>query len=185
MNQFQHLREVLSLDFKDSSFAGLHPRLQANAEAALSDLNEVLGAVAAHHITDLGLEGAAGHVASVIFAAMDKTGEKAQNLGYTPSIAYLGPRVDRYEVPAPIAVTVASETTSAAAVVIVVFNDTNPSGYGDYTTADALVGGIFNTLDEAKDCVKGIARAISTLNAAMNDIARAEATPTAKYGPSF
>lgn len=185
MNSFKHLREVMSLDFTDTSFAGLHPRLQANAEEAMSVLNDMVAGCDAHHISDLGLDGASGPVANAFFAAMDRTGERAAELGYTPTIAYLGPRVDRYEVPSPVAVTLGSETSPAAAVVIVRFHDVSTTGYGDWATATALVAGIHPTLDDAADSVKAIGRAVGVLNAAMTELTRAEAKVNNRYGPSF
>ena len=185
MNQFKRLRSLLEADYTETSFAGLHPRLAEKASQALATLNRLMAETEAHHITDLGLDGPVPFVSGAFFAAMDKTGEKANELGYTPAVAWLGQRVDRYETPSPVVVTLASETSGRVSLIIVIFTDTNAAGYGEWTTAQAEVGGIFDSLDEAKAELRAITQAVQVLNQAMGEIARGEHKPSQAFGPSF
>jgi hypothetical protein len=164
----QHLREVLELGFHDSAFEGLHPNLQSRAHEALSVLNRMMAETDAHHLSDLGLDGVNPHVTSAFFAALDKTGEKAQELGYRPLVGYLTERVDLYETPGPVIVTLGSEDSPRMALIIVRFTTFADSGYGDWTSAVGEVAGVFETHDEAKVELQAIVRAIKTLKTVMN-----------------
>jgi hypothetical protein len=164
----QHLREVLELGFHDSAFEGLHPNLQSRAHEAMSVLNRMMAETDAHLLSDLGLDGVNPFVTSAFFAALDKTGEKAQELGYRPLVGYLTERVDLYEVPGPVIVTLGSEDSPRMALVIVMFHDFTDSGWGDWTTATGMVAGLFETHDEAINEMRAIVKAIKTLNTVMN-----------------
>lgn len=164
----QHLREVLELGFHDSAFEGLHPNLQTKAHEAMSVLNRMVAETDAHHLSDLGLDGVNPHVTTAFFAALDKTGEKAQELGYRPLVGYLSERVDLYEVPGPVIVTLGSEDTPRMALVIVIFHDFTDSGWGDWSTATGMVAGVLDSHDEAKAELTAIVKAIKTLKTVMN-----------------
>jgi hypothetical protein len=182
----QHLREVLELGFHDSAFEGLHPNLQTRAHDALSVLNRMVAETDAHHLSDLGLDGVNPHVTTAFFAAVDKTGEKAIQLGYRPLVGYLTERVDLYETPGPVIVTVGSEDSPRMALVIVRFTTYADSGYGDWTTAVGEVAGVFGTHDEAKVELTAIVRAIKTLKTVMNATdKRNEGRKASASGPSF
>lgn len=165
-------------DGHSTEFAGLHPRQQATLEAARS----VLRGISCEPLHTLGLD-TAWDVAPYAFAAWDKTGEKAQALGYMPKAVSMGERVELYEVPSPIMVTVASSTSRAAALVVVVFTATNEMGYGDWGTADAFVEGIYDDLDEAEERFVTIQKAL----AALRSWSRGSATggPKGPKGASF
>ena len=182
----QHLREVLELGFHDSAFEGLHPNLQTRAHDALSVLNRMVAETDAHHLSDLGLDWVNPHVTTAFFAAVDKTGEKAIQLGYRPLVGYLTERVDLYETPGPVIVTVGSEDSPRMALVIVRFTTYADSGYGDWTTAVGEVAGVFGTHDEAKVELTAIVRAIKTLKTVMNATdKRNESRKASASGPSF
>jgi hypothetical protein len=162
------LKQVLELGFHDSAFEGLHPNLQSRAHEALSVLNRMVAETDAHHLTDLGIDGVNPSVTEAFFAALDRTGEKAQDLGYRPVIGYLAERVDLYEVPGPVIVTLGSETSPSVALVIVIFRDYTDSGWGDWTTAEGQVAGIFDSLPDAIAELREIVKAIKTLKTVMN-----------------
>jgi hypothetical protein len=185
MNTFNQLRSLLEADYTESSFSGLHPRLAEKASQALATLDRLIGETQAHHITDLGLDGPTPYVSGAFFAAMDKTGAKANELGYMPAVAWLGQRVERYETPSPVVVTLGSEVSPRTALIVVTFTDTNAAGYGDWSTANAQVGGLFESLDDAKAELRAIAQAVQVLNQAMSEMARAEHKPAQAFGPSF
>ena len=182
----QHLREVLELGFHDSAFEGLHPNLQTRAHDALSVLNRMVAETDAHHLSDLGLDGVNPHVTSAFFAAKDRTGEKATQLGYRPLVGYLSEPVDLYEVPGPVIVTLGSEDSPRMALVIVVFHDYTDDGWGDWKTATGMVAGVFDTQDQATDELRAIVSAIKTLKTVMNATdKRNESRKASASGPSF
>lgn len=184
---FSTLREALEVGFTDTSFAGLHPRLANNAAEALSTVEEMLSFADGHTLFDLGLDGLQPHVSSAFFAAIDRTGAKAQVLGYNPVIVNLGERVDRFDVPAPIMVTVASSTSANAAIVVVKFNDVTDLGYADWNTADGWVVDLRHGIDEANRRALEFGRAIKVLNAVMDEMSRVNGQSRRTYsdGPAF
>lgn len=145
-------------DGHESEFAGLHPRQAATLEAARATLRGI-------HLDPVHAIGcdSAWDIAPYAFAAWDKTGEKAEALGYTPLAVTLGDRVDLYEVPSPLMVTVASTLSRRACIVLVVFTATNDMGYGDWGTATCGVEGIYDTLDDAEQRFQDIVKAVRTL----------------------
>lgn len=146
-----------------TALAGLHPNLQANFAEAQSVMSRALSLMHGHSLHDLGITNLTEGVADAYFAAIDRTGAKAQALGYTPRVVYLGDRVDLYEVPSPLIVSLGSTTSPSAALVWVTFLSVNDFGYGDWATADGGVVGIYATLDQAHDQLAEIAKAYRVL----------------------
>ncbi len=171
----------------ETEYHGLHPRQQANLAEARSVLQRFVENLDGHHISQLGITSPREGIDKAYFAAIDKSGAKAHDLGYTPTIVYLGEAVDRFEVPNGLIITIQSETSVRAAIVMVTFTDVNASGYGDWDTARADLVTLCNDLDEAKAEMKEIAKALSTLRSVIRDLdrVRAEARPDTKVGPAF
>ena len=182
----QNLRGVLELGAHSTSFEGLHPNLQTRAHEAMSVLNRMVAETEAHHLSDLGLDGLTPYVSEAFFAAMDKSGEKANELGYRTVVGYLAERVELYETPGPVIVTLGSEDTPSMALVIAVFETYTDKGWGDWATARGYVAGIFDTHEEAINELRAIVRAISTLKTVMNATdKRNESLKAPKSRPSF
>ena len=171
----------------ETEFSGLHPRLQANLAEAQAVLSEMVNGLYDNHITTLGITTPREGIDKAYFAAIDRTGAKAHDLGYRPEICYMGEPVDLYEVPNGLLVTVQSEISARAAIVMVTFTDVNANGYGDWDTATAGLIGLYTDLDEAKAELRRISRALATLKtvARQLDRVRAEARPDSKPGLSF
>ena len=186
MNTFTKLREALETGYTESSFAGLHPWLANEAVGALAVVEEMLSFADGHSASDLGIDNGWG-VADCFFAAIDKTGEKAVELGYQPTLIRLSERVDLGEVPGPSMLTVGSEDSPNCAVVILEFREVNASGYGDLGTAQVWVCDIVVGIEEANQRAWQFKRAIDSLKAVMRkmDATNPERTRTKGAGRSF
>lgn len=186
MRYLRDLRKVLQLDQSETGLSGLHPRLAEKARQAMATLEEMVSFSEGNHISTLGIDPMnLSAVASVFFAALDRTGAKAQDLGYRPQVGYLGRRVERFEVPSPMVITVGSETSARVALVVVVFTDYNAAGYGDWQSAYGEVAGIFSDMESATQRLRELVNAVKTLDTALDEMNRPEAKSTPKYGPSF
>lgn len=174
-------------DGHESQVSGLHPRLQTKFEEAQSIIREVHNGMSDHHLSDIGLSAANEGVADAFFAAIDRTGQRAHDLGYTPRIVWTSPRVDRYEIPGAVIVSVASTTSARAALVWVDFLDVDAGGYGDWSTASAVPVGIYQDLDDAHEMLTKIQRALNTLKAVLREMdrTRSEASSSARPAPAF
>lgn len=170
----------------ESSLEGLHPHLKASLEEAQSVMSWIARNDEVNHITDIGVESAA-QLKSVYFAALDKTGEKAQELGYRPRVAWLSEPCDLYEVPGGLVLTVGSTITARMALALVSFTDVDVSGYGDWSTAYANAIHVFDTHAEAEAMLTEIAKAVRTIRTASRKIdgARGEAKSRVTNAPAF
>lgn len=147
-----NIHEILGLLGHSTEVAGLHPFQQERFEQARS----VLTSLGSDTLASIGCD-TAWDVAPFFFAAKDKTGAKANDMGISvPAIAYLGAMVDLGEVPAPVAFTVQSATSRFAAVVIMIFRSTNSLGYGALDDADVIVDSIQDDADAANARVKAL-----------------------------
>jgi len=183
----QELWGLTGLGGHETEFAGLHPRLQANLAEAQAVLAEMVAGLHDNHITTLGITSPREGIDKAYFAAIDKSGAKANDLGYRPEICYMGEPVDLFEVPNGLLVTVQSEISARAALVMVTFTDTNVSGYGDWDTARADLVSLHLDLDEAKASLRQISKALKVVRsvAQIMDKTRPEARSSAKPGLSF
>ena len=175
-------------DGDDTAFEGLHPNLQSKLKEAQAIMRSVRDHMEQNHITDIGITQATEGVSEAFFAAVDRTGDKAQKLGYTPQVFWTGQRVDLYEVPAPVIVSVGSTISHRAALVWVSFTDVDLGGYGDWKTAICDLVGVYTDLDSAHQALAEIGQAIRTISraASMADATRGEKTRGGvTTGPSF
>lgn len=180
------LRGLTGLGGHETEFLGLHPRQQAALAEARSVMAELEAGITDNHISQIGITSAREGVSDVYFAAIDKTGRKANELGYTPALVYMGEAVDLYEVPNGMLLTVGSQTSARCAVVMVTFHDVNESGYGDWNTALCDLVGIYADLDAAKAELVRFAKALRVMRTmAKQDLARAESKVDTKVGPAF
>lgn len=168
-----------------TALAGLHPNLQAKLAEAQSVMSRALTLMHGHSIYDLGITNLTEGVADAYFAAIDRTGAKANALGYTPRVVYLGDKVDLYEVPSPLIVSVGSTTSPSAALVWVTFLSVNANGYGDWSTADGGVVGIYATLDQAHDALTEIARAYQILTTGAREAGMLDEEKPVRVRPAF
>ncbi len=188
----QDLREQWEIRLHETSLDGFHPNYQNMMNDALSVLEEAINFSDGNHISVLGLDPMnLSALAKVFFAALDRTGAKAQDLGYQPTVATLGRRAQRFtpaaELPLTV-MTIASETSARVAVVGIRFSDLNPSGYGDWATAEGFVFGIHSCMDDAVGQIASLSKAFQMLNQAMFGTgARPEHTRvrSADNAPSF
>lgn len=167
----QSLRDLLGTGGHGTEYAALHPNIQANLAEAESTLQDLMGRLHDNHISDLGIESAYDGITEIFYACLDRTGAKAQELGYTPAMFRLGDPTDRFEVPSPFLITVQSSISASCAVVLVTFTDYNPvNGYGDWQTTVLDSAGVFDDLEEATNYLKQIAKAVGTLRLASREI---------------
>lgn len=186
MNRFKELRDIVQCRFSDTSLLGLHPRLAEKARIAISALEEMIAFSEGNDISSLGISYSdLTPIRTAFFAALDKTGEKAQALGYRPLVGYLGQRSERFDIPSPVLVTLGSETSARVALVIVEFTDTNDAGYGDWASARARVAGIFADMDDATERLRTLTSAIRTISTALDEMARPQQASKLSTGPSF
>ena len=168
----------------ETSEFGMHPRLQENwriARSVLESLEKCHGSLDTLGIAD------PSPVISAFYAAKLKKQDELDEMGYTPKFVYLGDPTDRYEIPAPFVMTLGSATSPRAATIKVVYTDVNVAGYGDIASAVFTVDAIHDTLDDAEQRIKDIARARQTMRVviAENDRMNGQARVSAAYGPSF
>ena len=169
-----NLKELMGILDHETSTHGLHPILQSNWADAQSVLDDVGSACLS--LKTIGLDDL-DFVKSAYFANRKRDEEWSEDHGYKPEILYLTPRVDLYDLPGPMIVTVGSSTNARVATVVVVFHDVDIAGYGDWSTATGLVHKIFDDQDAASDFIKQVGRAIRTQRVVMSklDATRAEA----------
>ena len=178
-----NIQEILGLLGHSTEVEGLHPFQQATFNEARS----VLASIGGDSLASIGCD-TAWDVAPFFFAAKDKTGAKANDMGISiPKIAYLGRMVDLGEVPCPVAFTVQSTTSRFAAVVIMIFNSTNSLGYGALDDATCLVDSIQDDSDAADRRVLDLGNAVKALLAVVNLIDRRKEASlrTQGSGPAF
>lgn len=170
----------------ETALDGLHPHLKAALEEAQSVIGWVNGNAQINHITDIGVQ-SADELREVFFAAIDKTGQRAHELGYTPRIVWTSPRVDLYEVPGGLVMTVGSTISTRMALVLISFTACDAGGYGDWATADAQLIHVFDTADQAEEMLGEIAKAIRTIRTAERkmDAQRSEFYGKTKNAPAF
>lgn len=171
----------------ETALDGLHPHLKSALEEAQSVLNWVVKHDEQNHITDIGVDKASS-LKPYFFAALDKTGAKAQELGFSPKIAWLGEPVDLYEVPGGVVLTVGSTINAKVALALVEWCEVDPtSGYGDWETAHANTLYIFPTQTEAEAMLAEISKAVRTVRnvARRMDGTRGEYATKVKNAPAF
>ena len=172
------LQDLLGSGGHSTEYQHLHPNIQANLAEAESTLLELANRIGDNHISDLGISTAYDGVTDAFYAVLDRTGEKAQLLGYTPMMIRLGERRERFEVPSPFLITIQSSISARCAVVLVVFTDYNPiNGYGDWNTAILDSAGFWSDSDEAEEFLKRVARALAT-----KELVARESDPTKERG---
>lgn len=171
----------------ETEYAGLHPNLQSQLASAQATLREMVENMRDHHISDIGITSASEGIADAFFAAVDKTGVKADALGYSPQVVWTSSRVDLYEVPGAVIVSIQSSVSRRAALVWVDFTEVDAGGYGDWLTANPALISIYNDLDEAHQNLREIAKALRTMRAVIGrlDATRGEHTTTVRTIPSF
>lgn len=178
-----NIQEILELLGHKTEVDGLHPFQQARFEEARS----VLASIGGDSLALIGAD-TAWDVAPFFFAAKDKTGAKANDMGISvPAISYLGQMVDLGEVPCPVAFTVQSTVSRKAAVVILIFNSVNSLGYGALDDATCMVDSIQDDCDAADERVRSLGNAIKTLVAVTNLIDRRKEAGlrSPSNGPAF
>lgn len=164
----ESLKAALELGGHSTEVAGLHPILQANWAEAQSVLEDVTSPVGFAHDYDIPED----YVRAAYFATRSKDQAWFADNDYTPTIQYLGPRVDLYEIPSPFAISIASKTSARVAIVVVQYTDVNESGYGDWASALYWVASIEDDEDAANDKMKAIGRAMRTMSAVIKQMDR-------------
>lgn len=179
-----NLHEMLENLGHSTEVSGLHPTLQANWSEARSFLDDVCNS--GTPLAAIGCE--PGFIRDAFFASRTRDAEWYETKGYVPMVQYLTPRVDLYEVPGPLLISIASETTAKVATVLVVFNDVDPAGYGDWDSVDCYVHRIHEDSDAAAECFKNLNRAIRTMRAVISGIDRVRSDTylrDTKVAPAF
>lgn len=164
----ESLKAALELGGHSTEVTGLHPILQANWAEARSVLEDITTPVGFAHDFDIPED----YVRAAYFAARTKDHAWFEDNDYTPTIQYLGQRVDLYEIPSPFAITIASKTSARVAIVVVQYTDVNEAGYGDWASALYWVASIEDDADEANDKMKSIGRAMRTMAAVIKQMDR-------------
>ncbi len=162
-----NLKELMGILDHETSTHGLHPILQSNWADAQSVLDDIGGAC--QSLSTIGQEDLS-FVKSAYFAYLKRDEQWAEENGYKPQAMYLTPRVDLYEVPGPIVMTVGSATTARVATVVVVFHDVDVAGYGDWATATGLVHRIHDDEEAANDFLKQVNLALRTQRTVMSQL---------------
>ena len=173
MNGF-NLKELMGILDHETSTHGLHPILQSNwadAQSVLDDLGSACLSLKTIGLDDL------EYVKSAYFANRKRDTEWFDENSFKPDVMYLTPRVDLYEVPGPMLVTIGSATNARVATVVVVFHDVDVAGYGDWLTATGIVHKIFDDQDACDEFIKQVGLALRTQRVVMSkmDATRAEA----------
>jgi hypothetical protein len=171
----------------ETEFSGLHPNLQNQLASAQAVLREMVACMHDHHISEIGITQATEGIADAFFAAIDRTGAKAQQLGYQPQIVWTSPRVDLYEVPGAVIVSLQSSISHRAALVWVDFTEVDAGGYGDWATASPALISKYADLDAAHQHLQEIAKALRTVRtvASKLDRTRSEGGTKVRTAPSF
>lgn len=180
-----NLKELMGILDHETSTHGLHPILQANWADAQSVLDDLGGAC--QSIATIGMEDLS-FARDAVIANRTRNQEWCEENGYTPKLMYLTQRVDLYEVPGPIVVTIGSSNSPRVATLVVVYHEVDENGYGDWITATGLVHRVFDDQDEADAFLDQVARAIKTQRAVMRQIesTRSEASARkVKIAPAF
>ena len=133
------------------------------AKKATSVMNEFFGFALGNHWTMLQMN--PNQLASVYFAGMDKTGEKADTLGlaYRPIMLPLGRWGGEGSFPRPTIMSVESGSSRRVALVMVSWGEVTVKGYGDWATAEFTMVGVYEDHDDAEDNAKAIGRAYTDL----------------------
>lgn len=171
----------------DTEYAGLHPHLQARLASAQSVMRDLRASMHDNDISMIGITSAQEGIADAFFAAVDKTGAKAQALGYQPRLFWTQPPVDLYEVPGDIIVSVQSSISARASLVWVSFHECDDNGYGDWATASPALIDIYDDLDKAHEALSEISKAVKTIRtvAVKLDAIRSEGATRVKTAPAF
>lgn len=171
----------------ETEFSGLHPNLQNQLASAQAVLRELAESMRDHDISQLGITSASEGIADAFFAGVDKTGAKAQELGYQPQVVWTSPRVDLYEVPGAVIVSIQSTVSRRAALVWVDFTEVDANGYGDWLTANPALISVYDDLDQAHENLREIAKALRTMRTVISRLnrTRGEGATRVKTAPAF
>jgi hypothetical protein len=156
-----NIKDVLGLLGHKTEVAGLHPFQQAAFEEARSTLLSL----GDDPLTTIGCD-SPWDVAKYLFAGFDRTGQKANDMPECPGIPayrFLGDKAEPGQKPSPVMFTVPSTVSRRCATVYFMFTAITDMGYGEISTAVALVDDICDDWDEAQARVEAMGKALNTV----------------------